>query len=92
MLQIEKTKAELDVIKTNLADKREKDGMCYTRKFQKKRLILEKKSTLNIVKNIQLCRLEMAPLLNKYYRNEVTLTGQNLLLKFCLPLELFIQF
>ena len=22
-------------------------------------------------------RLEMAPLLNKYYRNEVTLTGQN---------------
>ena len=27
MLQIEKTKAELDVIKTNLADKREKDGI-----------------------------------------------------------------
>ena len=33
--------------------------------------------------SIQLCRLEMAPLLKKYYRNEVTLTGQNPPSKFC---------
>ena len=32
---------------------------------------------------IQLCRLEMAPVLNKYYWNEVTLTGQNPPLRFC---------
>ena len=32
-------------------------------------------------KDIQLCRLEMAPLLNKYYWNEATLTGQNPSLK-----------
>ena len=31
---------------------------------------------------LQLCRLEMAPLLNRYYWNDVTLTGQNLPLKF----------
>ena len=29
-------------------------------------------------RNIQLCRLEMAPLLSKHYWNEVYLTGQNL--------------
>ena len=41
---------------------------------------------------LQLCRLEMAPLLNKYYCNEVILTGKNLPLKFYYPLELSTQF
>ena len=33
----------------------------------------------------------MAPLLNKLYENEVTLTGQNPLLKCCQPLEFLTQ-
>ena len=42
------------------------------------RLWSEKKSwPLNKHYYIQICRLEMAPLLNKYYWNEVTLTRQN---------------
>ena len=41
---------------------------------------------------IQLCRLEMAPLLNKYYWNEDILTGQNPPLKYSYPLELLAQF
>ena len=34
---------------------------------------------INVISNVQLCRLEMAPLLNKHNWNEVDLTGQNLI-------------
>ena len=41
---------------------------------------------------VQLYRLEMAPLLNKYYWNEVFLRGQNLPLKCCQHLKMLIYF
>ena len=41
---------------------------------------------------LQLRAKQTAPLVNENYQNEVTLTGQNPLLKFCYPLELSTQF
>ena len=42
--------------------------------------------------SVQLKSDETAQLLNKPYVNEVTLTGQNPLLKYCWPLELLTKF
>ena len=40
---------------------------------------------------IQLRAKQTAPLVNKHFQNEVTLTGQNLPLKCCQPLEILAQ-
>ena len=41
---------------------------------------------------IQLRAKQTAPIIEKYYENEFTLKEQNLLLKFCQPLEALIYF
>ena len=41
---------------------------------------------------LQLRAKQTAPLVNKHYKNEVTLTGQSLPLKCCQPLEILTHF
>ena len=44
------------------------------------------------ITNLQLRGKQTAPLVNKHYQNEVTMTGQNLPLKCCKPLEILAHF
>ena len=57
---------------------------------------LQTKSThlyllLSFSANIQLRAKQTAPLVNKHYQNDVTLTGYNPPLKCCQPLEILAQ-
>ena len=44
------------------------------------------------ITNLQLRGKQTAPLVNKHYQNEVTLTGQSPPLKCCQPLEILTHF
>ena len=62
--------------------------------FQLKHYIMKGKLKLkgNFLSTIQLRAKQTAHLVNKHYQNEVTLTGQNLPLKCCKPVEILTHF
>ena len=54
--------------------------------------ILKKDKSKKNDSEVQLRAKQMAHLVNKHYQNEVTLTGQNLPLKCCKPVEILTHF